>query len=125
MAVRVLSHSSARHADQAGTLPVVVLVLALVPLALDLVKVVQPALASYLAVPEVIGGSAAALALLITWLRFPRTNWLAAATVAAVAGLVLRLSGADFAPLLSLLAIVAVGVGGGFANDAEVSPAGV
>jgi hypothetical protein len=58
------------------------------------------------------------------WLRFPRTNWLAAAFLAALAGFALRLAGADVAPLLSLLSIVAVGLGGGFASS-EVIPTGV
>jgi hypothetical protein len=124
MAVRVLQHAPARHASQATSLPVVVLALALVPAALDLLKLVQPALGPYLALPDVVAGGVAASVLLLMWLRFPRTNWLAAAGVAAVASVALRLSGADVAPLLSLLAIVAVGVGGGYA-DPEVSPAGV
>jgi hypothetical protein len=102
-----------------------VLALALAPSALDLVKVVQPALVPYLGMPDIGAGWIAAVALLVMWVRFPRTGWLAGAALAAIAGLVLRLSGAEIAPLLSLLAIVAVGVGGGFASDAEVSPAGV
>jgi hypothetical protein len=122
MAVRALPHTPAQHAAQATSLPVFVLALALVPAALDLLKLVQPALGSYLAVPDLIAGGAAASVLLLMWLRFPRTNWLAAASIAALAGLALRLSGAEVAPLLSLLAIVAVGVGGGYANP-EVSSA--
>src|SRR5689334_13390538 len=127
MAVRALPHSPARSADQAGGLPIVVLVLALAPAALDLVKVVQPALVPYLGLPDIAAGWAAAAALLVMWVRYPRTGWLAAATLAAIAGVVLRLSGLEIAPLLSLLAIVAVGVGGGFASEAETeaSPAGV
>jgi hypothetical protein len=64
------------------------------------------------------------MVLLLMWLRFPRTNWLAAAGIAATAGFALRLVGADVAPLLSLLSIVAIGLGGGFAS-AEVTPADV
>src|SRR5215470_10644032 len=122
MAVRVLPHTPARHADHAATLPAVVLALALVPAALDLLRLVQPGLGPYLALPLVAASGVASAVLLLAWLRFPRTSWLAAAAFAACASLALRLMGADVAPLLSLLGIVAVGVGGGFAR-AEVSPA--
>ena len=122
MAVRVLPRSPARPADHAASLPALVLAVALVPAALDLLKLVQPGLVPYLAVPEVVACGAAAALLLLTWLRFPRTSWLAAASLAAAASLVLRLLGADVAPLLSLLAIVAVGLGGGFATP-EAAPA--
>jgi hypothetical protein len=51
---------------------------------------------------------------------------LAAASLAAIAALAARILGADFAPLLSLLAVVALGLGGGFATsgrDLEAWPA--
>src|SRR5439155_45102 len=52
----------------------------------------------------------------ISWARYPRTSWLAAACLAAVASLGMRAVGADVAPLLSLLAVVALGIGGAFAS---------
>jgi len=58
-----------------------------------------------------IASGAAAAALLIVWLRFPRTTWLFAASLATIASLVMRLVGADVAPMLSLLSVVALGVG--------------
>ena len=122
MAVRVLPLAPTRPADQAATLPWVVLVVALAPSLLDLLRLVQPGLTPFLAIPDAFACGGAAAVLLLMWLRFPRTAWLLAATVVAAIGLALRLIGADVAPLLSLLAIVAVGVGGGFANP-EVNPA--
>jgi hypothetical protein len=124
MAVRVLPHSAPRHVDHAASLPVAVLGLALAPSALDLLNAVQPRLEASLLMPLLAVSSAATLVLLVTWLRFPRTNWLAAATLATAAAVALRVVGADQAPLLSLLSVVALGVGGAFAN-AEISPAGV
>ena len=96
----------------------------MLPAVLDLLKLVQPGLGPYLVLPGAVACAAATALLLLMWLRFPRTSWLAAASVAAGASLVLRLLGADQGPLLSLLAIVAVGLGGGFANP-EATPAGV
>jgi hypothetical protein len=121
MAVRVLPRSPARPADHATSLPALVLAVALVPAALDLLQLVQPGLGPYLALPEAVACGAATAVLLLMWLRFPRTSWLAAASLAAAASLVLRLLGGDAAPLFSLLAIVAVGLGGGFATP-EASP---
>jgi hypothetical protein len=123
MAVRVLPHSPARPADQAAHVPALVLAAALVPAALDLLKLVQPGLGPYLGLPGVVACGAACLLLVLMWLRFPRASWLAAASLAVAASLVLRVLGADVAPLLSLLSIVALGLGGGFANP-EASPAG-
>jgi hypothetical protein len=124
MAVRVLPRPSARPADQATSLPGLVLAVVLLPSALDLLKIVQPGLGPWLASPILVASGAAGIVLLMMWLRFPRTSWLAAASLAAAAGFALRLIGADIAPLLSLLAIVAIGLGGGFASP-EVTPAGV
>ena len=124
MAVRVLPHVSVRDADHVASLPGVVLAVALAPSAIDLVKLVQPSLQPYLFMPALVATGFAAFLLLAMWMRFPRTNWLAAASLAAVAALLLRFAGADVAPLLSLLAIVAVGVGGAFASP-DVSPASV
>lgn len=123
MAVRVLPHPAARAADHVACLPGVVLALALLPSAIDLLDRVQPGLTFYLVLPTLLASGVAALVLVTGWARFPRTGWLAAASFAAVAALVLRFAGVDFASLLSLLAIVAIGVGGGFASP-EVTPAG-
>ena|SRR5579864_136187 len=117
MAVRVLPLAPARPVDGAAALPSLVLVIALAPSALDLLKLVQPSLRPNLATLDAIMCGAAAAVLLVMWLRVPRTGWLFAATIAATAGLALRVTGADVAPLLSLLAIVAIGVGGGFASQ--------
>ena len=95
-------------------MPPAVLALTLIAPALDVVGLAQP----YPVVGQVgVFAAAIATAVLVTcWLRFPRTNWLAAASFAAVAGVVLRLLGDDVAPLLSLLSIVALGIGGAFAT---------
>ena len=100
-------------------MPPVVLGLSLVAPALDLLRMVQPLLP--LASIGVVASAAASAALLVMWLRFPRTSWLAAACLAAVASLAMRLVGADVAAALSLLAVVALGIGGGFAPAAELA----
>ena len=122
MAVRVLTHSASRAAPRAAALPVGVLALALVPAALDLLRLVQPGLSSALSLPAALASAAAAAVLLMTWLRFPRAAWLAAAAFAACASLALRLINADVGPALSLLSIFAIGIGGGFLSSAEPSP---
>jgi hypothetical protein len=94
-------------------------VLALSAPALDLLAVVQPGV-----VGPGVSGLAAGLAcagLLLTWARYWRTSWLAAAGLAGLASLAMRLAGADIAPALSLLAVVALGMGGAFASG----PSGV
>jgi hypothetical protein len=127
MAVRALPHSPVRAADHAVALPGIVLGMALVPSALDLLGRVQTELITSLEVPALIAAGVATVLLLEMWLRFPRTSWLAAAALSAFGGFVLRMlsAGADVAQLLSLLAIVALGVGGAFSRaEAEVSQAG-
>jgi hypothetical protein len=99
----------------------VVLALALVPAALDLLKIVQPALVQALTDPTAVASGVAAGVLLVMWLRFPRTAWLAAAGFAALASLALRLVDTDLAPALCLLSILALGVGGAFRSDQEFS----
>ena len=114
MAVRALPRPHVRSTTTAGPLPALVLILALAPLALDLLVLVQPNL-----LPVQLGPMAAlpaAAVLSAMWLRFPRTNWLVAASVAAMASLALRLVGSDVAPLQSLLSVVALGIGGAFAT---------
>ena len=123
MAVRVLTHSPVRTADQAVTVPGVVLAVALVPSALDLLTLVQPGLVAYLSVASLVASGSTLGLLLLMWLRYPGMSWLAAGAFAACAALALRLAGADVAPVLSLLAIVALGMGGAFSRP-EISAAG-
>jgi hypothetical protein len=99
----------------------VLLVVTLLAPAVDLLNVVQPGW-----LPPIVGILAiasASAALLVTWIRFPRTSWLAAATLAASASLALRLAGAEVAPFLSLLMVVALGIGGAFASPTRESQA--
>ena len=118
LAVRVLSRPRA-HAPllPAATIPGGVLALTLVAPAFDLLRMVQPFLA--LSAVSVIASGAASAALLVMWLRFPRTSWLAAASLAALASVAMRVMGADVAALLSLLAVIALGIGGAFAPIPE------
>lgn len=114
MAVSALSSARARAHLVAPSLPPAVLLLTLIAPALDLLVVVQPAAT----VPSLglLATAVACLTLLVMWARYPRTSWLAAACLACVASLVARIVGADVAPLLSLLAVVALGMGGAFAT---------
>jgi hypothetical protein len=122
MAVRVLAQSStSRAAPRAAALPVAVLALALLPAALDLLRLVQPGVSQALSLPTALASAAAAAVLVVMWLRFPRAAWLAAAAFAACSSLALRLLGADIAPALSLLSILAIGLGGGFLS-ADATP---
>jgi len=121
MAVSALSRTGARSRLVATALPPVVLVLTLIAPALDLLAMVQPA-----AVAPRLGLLATGLAsavLVVSWARYPRASWLAAASLAAVASVGLRALGADVAPLLSLLAVVALGIGGAFASPAREAEA--
>jgi hypothetical protein len=121
MAVRIVAHAQARPAQQSVGLPPVALAIVLVPAALDLLRIVQPALTGALASPAAWASASAAAVLLGLWLRYPRATWLLAASFAACASLVLRLVGAELGPLLSLLSIIGLGMGGAFASG-EISP---
>ena len=114
MAVSALPRQRAGTHLVTASVPAVVLVAALMAPALDLLRLVQPLAFApgLLPLASGLGG----LALLAAFVRFPRTSWLGAAAFAAVAGAALRMAGADVAPILSLLAIVALGVGGAFAS---------
>lgn len=116
MAVSALSGARARAPLVATSLPPVVLVLVLIAPALDLLAVVQPAAS----VPSLtlLATALGSLTIFRSWARYPRTSWLAAAGLAAIASLVMRIVGADVAPMLSLLAVVALGIGGAFASPA-------
>lgn len=69
------------------------------------------------AIVALLASSAAAAALLMVYVRYPRTSWLPAAVLATCASLALRLIGADGAPLMALLGILALGTGGAFATS--------
>ena len=120
MAVSALPRSQAGVPLSAATLPPVILVMTLVTPALDLLALVQPGvIAPTIGLPV---AGVAAVAMLGIWARYPRTSWLLAASLAGIASLALRFVGADVAPALSLLALVALGIGGAFAS-AEPEPA--
>src|SRR5579859_4615282 len=122
MAVQVLPRSRARVAQRGMTVPPGVLALVLVAPALDVLRTATPGIGvvgSSNAVTDValLGNALAAAALTIVWLRCVRASWLFAAALAALAAVALRLVGADVAPILSVLAILALGVGGGFSTS--------
>ena len=105
-----------------------VLVAPLLAPALDLLHIVQPSVG--LAMPTLVAAVAAGVVLAITWARYPRTSWLAASMLAALASVALRLAGAEVAPAFSLAGVVALGLGGAFASRSgeveawlELSPA--
>ena len=101
-----------------ANVPAAVLALTLSAPALDLFFTVQPG--GPFVIATTAASAAIAAVLLVIWLRYPRTTWLFAATLSAAANVVMRLIGADVAPLLSLLTVVALGVGGAFASP-EIS----
>ena len=88
--------------------------------ALDLLALVQPGV-----IATIFGASASGVAaamLLGMWAHYPRTSWLAAASLAGLASFAMRFVAPDIAPVLSLLAVLALGLGGAFAS-AEPEPA--
>jgi hypothetical protein len=115
MAVRALSRSPTRATKQSASLSPGLLAVPLAAPALDLFSLVQPAVT--LSSEALVANAAAVLVLALVWARFPRTSWLVAAALASLAGLSMRLVGADVAPLLCLLSVVALGVGGAFSSD--------
>lgn len=114
MAVSALSGARTRTPLVATSLPPVVLVLVLTAPALDLLAIVQPA--ASVPIVGILATGLAGVTLLLSWARYPRTSWLAAACLAGLASVGMRAIGADVAPLLSLLAVVALGIGGAFAS---------
>ena len=119
MAVSALPRARTRAGSQPATLAPGALALTLIAPALDLLHIVQPGLT--LATAGVVASGLASVVLLLAWVRFPRTSWLAAASLAALASVAMRLVGADVAAALSLLAVVALGIGGAFAPSVEVA----
>jgi hypothetical protein len=116
MAVRALSRSQVRSPAGVADVPASALALTLVTPAADLFGMLQPA--SMLGAVGLVATAAAAIVLLLLWVRAPRTAWLLAATLASGASLLMRLMGVEVAPALSLLAVVALGVGGAFGSPA-------
>jgi hypothetical protein len=115
MAVSALPRTRARAPHRTAQLSPAVLALTLIAPALDLLGFVQT-----LGVVPLVGVATTAGAgavLLLVWARYPRTSWLAAASLASFASLAMRLVGADVAPVLSLLAVIALGLGGAFASS--------
>jgi hypothetical protein len=117
MAVSALPRARTRAPLQSVTLGPGVLALTLIAPALDLLHIVQPGLG--LASAGLVASGIGCAVLLAAWVRFPRTSWLAAAGLAALASFAMRLMGADVAEVLSLLAVVALGIGGAFAPTFE------
>jgi hypothetical protein len=116
VAVTALPRSRTRAPFEAATLPPAVLVMTLLAPALDLLGLVQRGV--FAPNLSLAAAGVAAMALLGIWARYPRTSWLAAASLAGVASLALRFAGAEIAPALSLLALLALGLGGAFASAA-------
>ncbi|MBV9169633.1 MAG: hypothetical protein JOZ81_06085 [Chloroflexi bacterium] len=119
MAVRALPRASETAPLVTASLPAGVLLLALVAPGLDLLSIVQST--ASLAGVALAASLATAAVLLGFYVKYPRTSWLAAAALAAIAAAGLRCIGAEFAPVLSLLAVIALGVGGAFASPAPAS----
>src|SRR5262249_30490094 len=99
LGVSVLPRTRAAAPRRAAVVPTAACVLMLIAPALDLLTRVQPGLS--IDGPALVAGGVASLWLLVSWLRFPNATWLAAASLAGFAGAVMRLLGADVAPLLS------------------------
>src|SRR4051812_42257406 len=117
MAVTTLprARTAARHV--APTLPPALVLLMLLAPVLDLLGWVQPRIdLEPLALAAAVIGFGT---ILLAWLRHPRTTWLLAATLAGAASVALRAVGAEVAPALSLLVVLALGVGGVFASPSH------
>jgi hypothetical protein len=114
MAVTVLRQTRARSLGVAASVPTGMLFLALLPSLADLLRIVQPPLVSPGA--QLACAAVAAVSLLLVWIRLPRTNWVIAAWLAALASVTLRVVGSEVAPFLSLLVVLALGIGGAFAS---------
>jgi hypothetical protein len=118
MAVSAVSRERSGAPIQTATVPAGVLALTLVAPALDLLRMVEPGLP--LDAAGLLASALTCAALLGTWARYPRTSWLLAAALAAIASVTMRLLAVDVAPLLSLLTVVGLGIGGAFAPGADL-----
>jgi hypothetical protein len=113
MAVSAFARARTRGSLPPATLAPGVLAVTLIASTLDLLHMAQPGLS--LATAGTIASGLASAVLVISWIRSPRTSWLAAASLAALASFALRLVGAEVGAGLSLLAVIALGIGGAFA----------
>jgi hypothetical protein len=121
MAVSAFQRTRVHAPRQVASLSPAALLLVLVAPAFDLLTLVLPGVA--LPALSALGCAGAGAVLLLVWLRYPRTSWLFAASLAAFASLALRLSGgAELAPVLSLLAVLALGIGGAFSSRVSSEP---
>ena len=115
MAVTALPRALAGGRSVGAVHPLVLLACLVAP-GLDLLGLVQ----SHAALPVLsLAACVGAGALLVyVWARQMREAWMAAAALAMLASGALRLAGAaePQAPLLSLLAVLALGVGGAFSS---------
>src|SRR4051794_22825726 len=107
MAVTALSRSHARAHRLSASLPASALVATLIAPALDLLRVLQSK--APLELPAMVAAALASLVLVAFWARYPRTGWLAAAALAGLASLAMRVAGSDAGAALSLLAVIALG----------------
>jgi hypothetical protein len=115
MAVSALPRTRPHTQQQSGSIGPLVLGVTLVTPGLDLLAVVLPGL-QVITLLSLVASSVATAVLVLSWLRFPRTSWLAAAMLASVAGLATRVVGLELGPLLAVLTVLALGVGGAFAS---------
>jgi hypothetical protein len=118
MAVTALPRALVSTRSAGGVHPAILLASLAAP-ALDLLGLVE--IHAALPALSLAWCAVAGLLLLVVWARHPREAWLAAAALAMVASGGLRFSalGGPPAPLLSLLAVLALGVGGAFASGAS------
>lgn len=115
MAVVILRHPRMVARPLVATLPHAVVGAALVPPLLDLLAQLQrePLLSA-----AAFGASIVAAGLLLSTLALAiRTPAITAAVLAMLASLALRFVGADSAPLLSVAAVLALGLGGAFKSE--------
>ena len=115
MAVTTLPRALAGVRSSGAVHPLALLACLVAP-GLDLLGLVQ----SHAGLPllSLVASAGAGVLLLAIWARHVREAWLAAAALAMLASGALRLVAASGpqAPLLSLLAVLALGVGGAFSS---------
>jgi hypothetical protein len=115
MAVTTLPRALAGTRPSAAVHPLVLLACLVAP-GLDLLGLVQSN--AGLPLLSLAASAGAAVLLGVVWLRHLRETWLSAAALAMLASGALRLAtdGGPEASLLSLLAVVALGLGGAFSS---------
>ena len=115
MAVTTLPRALAGVRSSGAVHPLALLACLVAP-GLDLLGLVQGQ--AGLPLLSLVASAGAGVLLLVVWARHLREAWLAAAALAMLASGALRLLAASGrqAPILSLLAVLALGVGGAFAS---------